>query len=190
VDHRHLLPSEIDLLLDGDAGFGLAPLRAHVRRCAHCQGELEAARRIVELLDDLPHFAPSVMARVQLFEPWHVTLRDSVRGLAPASRPARVLAAAGAFTTALVVSVAAIALLGRMDVLVFGWQLATDRARAALVGLFGDAVAAVFGDVAVGALARSGPGAIAMAMLGFLGSVVLAVLLLRALTAAYHRQRS
>ena len=30
-----------------------------------------------------------VMARVQVFEPWHVTLRDNVRGLVPRSRPAR-----------------------------------------------------------------------------------------------------
>jgi hypothetical protein len=196
VEHRHLLPSEIDLLLDGDAGFGLAPLRAHARRCAHCQGELDAARRVVELLDDLPHFAPSpqfadrVMARVQVFEPWHVTLRDNVRGLVPRSRPARVLAAAGALTTAFVISVAAVALLGRLDVLVFGWQLAADRARAAVVAVLGDALTTVFGDVAVGALARTGTGGVAIAMLGFLASIALAVVLLRALTVAYHRQRS
>ena len=196
MEHRHLLPSEIDLLLDGDAGFGLAPLKAHVRRCAHCQGELDAARRVVELLDDLPHFAPSpafadrVMARVQVFEPWHVTLRDNVRQLVPRSRPARVLAAAGALTTAFVISVAAIALLGRLDVLVFGWQLAVDRARAGVVVALGDLVTTGFGEAALGALARSGTGGVAIAMLGFLGSVALAVLLLRALTAAYHRQRS
>jgi hypothetical protein len=130
------------------------------------------------------------MARVQVFEPWHVALRDSVLRLVPRSRPARVFAAAGALTTAFVMSVAVIALLGRLDVLVFGWQLMVDRARAAVVTVLGDAVTAIFGDVAVGALARSGTAAVALAMIGFLTSVALAILLLRALTAAYHRQRS
>ena len=196
MDHRHLLPNEIDLLLDGDAGFGLAPLRAHVRRCSHCQGELAAARRIVALLDDLPHFAPparfadGVMAQVQLFEPWHVTLRDSLLRLVPRSRPARALAAVGGFTTALLVSVGAIALLGRLDVLVFGWQFAVDRARTAFVTMIGETVSALFGDAAVGVLARSGPTGVTVAVIGFLTSLVMATLALRALTAAYHRQRS
>ena len=196
MDHRHLLPNEIDLLLDGDAVFGLAPLRAHVRQCAHCQAELEAARQVVELLDDLPHFTPGpifadrVMAQVQVFEPWHVALRDSALRLVPRSRPTRILAAAGAFTTAMLVSVGAIALLGRIDVLVFGWQFVVGRARAAIVSGLGEAVTAVFGELAAGALARTGTSGVVLAMCAFFASLVLAALLLRALTAAYHRQRS
>lgn len=196
MHHRHLQPNEIDLLLDGDAGFGLAPLKAHVRGCAHCQGELDAARRVVELLDDLPHFAPPplfaerVMSRVQLFEPWHVTLRDSVLRAVPRSRPARALAAVGGLTMALLVSVGAVALLGRLDVVLFGWQFAVGRARTAVVSMVGDAVSALFGDAAVGVLTRSGPTGVTIAVLGFLTSLVMATLALRALTAAYHRQRS
>src|SRR5439155_16090725 len=34
VNHRHLLPEEIDLLLDGELGFAVSPFKAHVRDCA------------------------------------------------------------------------------------------------------------------------------------------------------------
>jgi hypothetical protein len=196
VQHRHLLPNEIDLLLDGDAGFGLAPLKAHVRACAECQGELEAARRVVALLDDMPHWAPApgfanrVMAQVQVFEPWHVALRDSLFHLVPSSRPARLLAGIGAFATALVVSVAAIALFGRLDLLVFGWQYLVERTRGVAIDVVGGAVTAVFGDMAAAALARSSTAAIALAAAAFLASLILAALVLRALTTAYRRQRS
>ena len=196
MEDRHLLPSEIDLLLDGDAGFALAPLRAHARRCPDCQGELAAARRLMALLDDLPTFAPAprfadrVMADVQVFEPWYVTLGDTVRRLVPASRPARVVAAAGALTTAFVMTVGVVALLGRVDLLVFVTEFVAGRARAAVVATVGNAVTAVFGDLAAGALARSGPAGVVLGVVAFLGSLVLATLLLRALTLAFHRQRS
>ena len=192
----HLSPSEIDLLLDGDAGFGLTPLRTHVRRCARCQAEVEAAREVFALLGELPHFAPAsdfadrVMRQVQVFEPWHVTLRDTVAGLVPRSRPMRVLAGAGALVTALLVSALSVALLGRLDAVLFGWQLVAGRARDAMLGGLGQAVSGVFGDFAASALARTGSGGIALAVGAFLLSLVLAALALRALTVAYHRQRS
>ena len=97
---RHLLPEEIDLLLDGEVGFGTPPLKAHVRSCAACSHELESARALVRQLEHLPHIAPSplfasrVLSRVQLFVPWHVALLDSMRGLVPQSRGLRVAAAA------------------------------------------------------------------------------------------------
>ena len=194
--NRHLLPSEIDLLLDGDAGFGLTPLRAHVRRCAGCQAELEAAREVFALLGEMPHFAPApgfadrVMTQVQVFEPWHVTLRDTVLGLVPRSRPMRVVAGAGALVTALVVSALSVALLGRLDAVLFGWQLVAGRARDAMLGGLGRAVSGVFGEFATAALARTGPGGVAVAIGAFLLSLVLAALALRALTVAYHSQRS
>ncbi|HMI58475.1 MAG TPA: hypothetical protein VK511_10530, partial [Gemmatimonadaceae bacterium] len=101
---RHLLPEEIDLLLDGEVGFGTPPLKAHVRSCTVCSKELEGARALVRQLEHLPHIAPSplfasrVMSRVQLFVPWHVALLDSVRGLIPQSRALR-FATAGLFAT-------------------------------------------------------------------------------------------
>ena len=196
MQQRHLLPNEIDLLLDGDAGFGLAPLKAHVRTCAECQAEFQAARHVVALLDDMPHWAPApgfanrVMADVQLFEPWHVALRDSLLSLVPSSRPARLVAGLGAFATALVVSIGAVALLGRLDLLVFGGQYLAERTRGLAIDALGGAVTAVFGDLAAAALARSSTAAVALAAFAFLGSLILAALLLRALTVAYRRQRS
>lgn len=196
MDHRHLHPNEIDLLLDGDAGFGLAPLQAHVRRCPQCQAEVDEARRIVQQLDELPYFAPApffadrVMARVQVFEPWHVTLRDSVRQWAPRSRPARVLAGAGATLVALVVSVSAIALLGRLDVVAFAWGMLVERGRGALVATLGETIAAVFGPTAVLSLAGASAGGLLVFALFFLASLVGAALLLRAATSSFRRQRS
>ena len=99
MNHRHLLPNEIDLLLDGDVGFGVAPLRAHVAECTGCAAELEDARVVVQALDHVPHFSPSplfaerVMARTQVFEPWHAALLHSVRGMLPAARAGRVVVA-------------------------------------------------------------------------------------------------
>lgn len=195
MNHRHLYPNEFDLLLDGDAGFGLAPLKAHARRCAECRAELDEARRVVLLLDELPHLAPAprfadrVMAQVQPFEPWHVTLRDTARGFVPRSRPAQLLAGAGAFATALVLSVGAVVLLGRLDLLVFGWGVLADRSRTVVVDAVGGLVAAVFGDAAVGALTTVGSGVVLLAVASLMASVIIAALFLRALTAASRRQR-
>lgn len=197
MDHRHLHPNEFDLLLDGDIGFGLAPLKAHVRQCPECRAELEDARRVVAALDELPHFAPSplfaerVMARVEIHEPWYVTLRDTVAGLVPRSRPARVLAGAGALAMALVVSVASVALLGRLDLVLFGWGWAVDRGRALAVDLIGGGLTAVFGEPAVRALATASPFHILLGAALFLGSLVAAALLLRTAAVASARgQRS
>src|SRR5579871_5571050 len=84
MNHRHLLPDEIDQLLDGETGFGVAPLQAHLRDCEQCQAAFEEQREVVEALEHLPRLAPSpefasrVMAQVQIYEPWHVAARDSV----------------------------------------------------------------------------------------------------------------
>ncbi|HVT40589.1 MAG TPA: hypothetical protein VHE78_16215, partial [Gemmatimonadaceae bacterium] len=60
MQHRHLLPNEIDLLLDGEVGFGVSPLRAHADDCEPCRARLADARLVVEALERLPHFAPSM----------------------------------------------------------------------------------------------------------------------------------
>jgi hypothetical protein len=51
MQERHLLPNEIDLLLDGEVGFGVSPLRAHVDDCATCRSRLADARVVVEALE-------------------------------------------------------------------------------------------------------------------------------------------
>src|SRR3954467_1648821 len=84
VNHRHLLPDEIDQLVDDEIGFGTAPLKAHVAECRDCQVRLEEARAVTGLIEQLPRLAPShrftdrVMAQVPVFVPWHVAARDEI----------------------------------------------------------------------------------------------------------------
>jgi len=196
VDHRHLLPSEFDLLLDGDVGFGLTPVKAHIRQCEHCRAELEAQQQVVALLDDLPDLAPApqfadrVMAQVHVFVPWHVTARDSLRQLVPRSQPARVFAGVGALLAAFVVSLGAMALLVRVDVVLFTLGLALERGQGAAVALVGDAVSSLFGEPALRALATGGPTRVLLASLVFLFSLGAAALLLRRLAVLSSRRQS
>ena len=195
MKHRHLLPQEIDLLLDGEAGFGVQPLRAHVRECAECRQELESARELVTTLEHLPHFAPSVhfadrvLAHVQVFEPWHVAARDTVRQWLPRSRPAQVLAGAFAATAAFVLSIGTFWLRTRVDLLVFVSQTLGERARSALVTGAGRAIAAAFGDGAVAALGTSGTTGLALAATGLLATIVASAFGLRVLAGAARRRR-
>jgi anti-sigma factor RsiW len=129
MNHRHLLPDEIDQLLDGEAGFGVAPLQAHLRECDQCRAAYEEEREVVEALEHLPRLAPSpdftsrVMAQVQIYEPWHVAARDSVVGLirplAPRSQPVRLALGVGALSLAALVSVATVWLAGHADATLF-----------------------------------------------------------------------
>ena len=59
MNHRHLLPEEIDLLVDNEEGFGVAPLKAHIEQCERCRLEVESERLVVAELEQLPHLAPS-----------------------------------------------------------------------------------------------------------------------------------
>ena len=167
---RHLLPEEIDLLLDGEVGFGTPPLKAHVRSCAVCTKELEGARALVRQLEHLPHIAPSplfagrVLERVQLFVPWHVALLDSVRGFIPQSRALR-FAAAGMFASiAVVLTVVSVWVFTRIDAVMFTADLVLDRMRNAALGAIGTGMSALFGEAARPLLA-GGPLGLAMAAL-------------------------
>ncbi len=167
---RHLLPEEIDLLLDGDVGFGTPPLKAHVRSCAQCSAELEGARALVRQLEHLPHVTPSplfanrVMARVQLFVPWHVSLLDSVRAFIPQSRALR-FAALGVFASlAIVLTVVSAWAYTRIDAVLFTADLVLDRMRGAALGALGNGITALFGEAARPLLA-SGAQGLAMAAL-------------------------
>ncbi|MEP7085736.1 MAG: hypothetical protein ABI884_00255 [Gemmatimonadota bacterium] len=168
---RHLLPEEIDLLLDGEVGFGTPPLKAHVRSCAVCTKELEGARALVRQLEHLPHIAPSplfavrVMERVQLFVPWHVTLLDSVRGLIPQSRALR-FAAAGMFASiAIVFTVVSAWVFTRIDAVMFTADLVLERVRNAALGALGSGISALFGEAARPLLAGGAMGLVLAALL-------------------------
>ena len=167
---RHLLPEEIDLLLDGEVGFGTPPLKAHVRSCAACSHELESARALVRQLEHLPHIAPSplfasrVLSRVQLFVPWHVALLDSMRGLVPQSRGLRVAAAAMFAIVATALTVMSVWVFTRIDAVMFAADLVLERVRSAALGALGSGMTALFGEAARPLLAGGAMG-LAMAAL-------------------------
>jgi hypothetical protein len=133
MNHRHLLPDEIDQLLDGEVGFGVAPLQAHLRECEQCRAAFEEEREVVEALEHLPRLAPSpdfearVMAQVQIYEPWHVAARDTVLGwlqpLKPRSQPVRLALGGLALSVATLVSVASVWLIAHADASLFFFGL-------------------------------------------------------------------
>jgi hypothetical protein len=188
---RHLLPEEIDLLIDGEAGFGVAPLKAHVRHCADCQAELETARLVAGELDLLPHFSPAplfadrVMQQVQVFEPWHVAVGDAIRRLVPQSTPARVLAAAGGLTFATVFSLMAVWVLARVDLLALVSGLALERSQQTAQGALGSFARTLMGEGAPAA----GAGVLALAIAVFVLTALGATAGLRAVTASGRRRQ-
>ena len=190
---RHLLPEEIDLLLDGEVGFGTPPLKAHVRACAACARELESARVLVRTLEHLPHIAPSplfagrVMARVQLFVPWHVALADTVRGLIPQSRPLRVAAGAAFATIAVALTAVSLWAFTRIDAVLFAADLVVDRARSAALGALGGALSALLGDAARPLLAGGALGLAGAALLLVVTGAVAATMLRAAAVRARGR---
>ncbi|MFN2399834.1 MAG: hypothetical protein ABR543_14535 [Gemmatimonadaceae bacterium] len=160
--NRHLLPNEIDILLDGEAGFGSQPLLSHVRHCEGCRAEFEKARELVRDLEHLPHYAPSprvtaeIMASVQIFVPWHIALADTVRSWLPQSRPARVVAGVGFGSAALILSLATVWLLARLDVVMFAIQFVVERARESAVAAISGVLSSLFGAAAASALTGAG----------------------------------
>jgi hypothetical protein len=174
MTHRHLLPNEIDLLVDGEAGFGVAPLRAHILECADCRERLEDARVVVDALESLPHFAPDsrladrVMARVPVFVPAHVAARDSVSRWLPQSPAARMAAVAAASTVAGLFTVAVLWLAMRGDAVLFMSGLLGDRIRSAVVGAARDMVLALLGESALAALQATGAVGASLLVFGFL----------------------
>lgn len=196
MNHRHLLPNEIDLLLDGDVGFGQTPLRAHARACEQCRSALDDARRIVAHLDHLPHVAPAayfadrVMAQVQVFEPAHVAAANAARRWVPRSRPMRVLAAATALSLGFFISVAALWLATNAQAVAFLADLMLQRARRMALGGVSDVAAGALGAPALAALRAAGDMGLAAAAGGFLLAVVIAALGLRAVAGASRRRRA
>lgn len=184
---RHLRPDEIELLLDGEEGFGVTQLRAHASSCAECQAELEGAREFMRTLDTLPDFAPSpafadrVMSQVQVFEPWHVAAVRSVEQFVPATKPARLAAGLGAAVTAGLATAGATWTLARADMGLLLAQLGLDRVREQLVAAGSDVVATVIGRPGLDALSTSSPEVVALAVGGFVAVAGMGVVGLRAL---------
>lgn len=195
MNHRHLLPDEIDLLVDGEEGFGVAPLAAHVAACPDCSAEVEAQRQLVGALERLPQLAPSplfshrVMAQVQVFEPWHVAALDSLRRLLPQSRPGRILAGATAGLVAFTLTLATVLIVTRIDAVAFLATVATEHLRSSLVSAAGSVMATLFGEGAVEALRTGGTSGTAVVLTAFLLTVLVSAFALRAVASASRRRR-
>ena len=193
MNHRHLLPNEIDLLVDGEAGFGVAPLRAHILECDDCRERLDDARIVVDALESLPHFAPDsrlaerVMAQVPLFVPVHVAARDSVRRWLPQSAAARIAAVAAGTTVAGALTLAMVWLAMRGDAVLFMGGLLGDRVRALVVGAARDVAVTLLGESAFVALQATGALGTSLLLLGFLLTAVGTVAGIRRLATAGRR---
>ncbi len=173
MNHRHLLPNEIDLLVDGEAGFGVAPLRAHLDECAECLLLVEDARIVVDALEALPHFAPDsrladrVMSQVPVFVPAHVAARDSVVRWLPQPGPARIAAAAVFTSVTSVLTLSLIWLATQGEAAVFMTGLVGDRLRGVLVGAARDLTVTLLGESALAALQATGGVGISLLLAGF-----------------------
>jgi anti-sigma factor RsiW len=194
VNHRHLLPNEIDLLVDGEAGFGVAPLRAHVAECDECRARLDDARIVVDALEQLPHFAPDsrmadrIMAQVPVFVPAHVAARDSVTRWLPQSGSARAAAAVIGTSIAGLLTLAMVWLASRGDAAIFATSLFADRVQSLVMGTARDLALSLFGESAVAAIQASGTLGVTLLVLGFLGTAVGTILGLRRLATASSRR--
>ena len=170
--HRHLLPQELDLLVDGDVGFGVAPLRSHLDECDECRERVTSLRAVTAALDAVPHLTPRrdfsdlVMQRVQVIEPWHLAALETARRLIPTSAPMRILAAVGSGVAALVISGSAAWLAFRIDLASWTYNVALERTRDGLLAGGAEILRTVFADA-------SGAGLTSDKLL--LGAAVLAV---------------
>ena len=173
MNHRHLLPNEIDLLVDGEAGFGVAPLRDHIDECSDCRLRYEDARFVVDALESLPHFAPDsrladrVMAQVPVFVPAHVAARDSVAQWMPKPGAARAAAVAVFASAAGLLTLAMVWLATQGEAAVFITGLLGDRVRTAVLGAARDVALALLGESALAALRSTGTIGVSLLLAGF-----------------------
>ena len=173
MNHRHLLPNEIDLLLDEESGFGVQPLREHVRGCPDCRARLDTAKRVASVLSEIPLIAPRygmadrVMAQVPVFVPWHVAARDSVVQWMPTGSAGRLAAAALVGVGGTLVSGLTLWVATRGDLVSMITGLAGEGAQRAATDAAGDLIVAVLGPQVVALVQQLGSLGVALAMGGF-----------------------
>jgi hypothetical protein len=193
---RHLLPDEIDLLLDEEVGFGVSPLKAHVRACAECAARIEEARFVADAVEHLPHFAPShtfadhVMSQIPVFVPWHVAAMDAIRPWVPRSRSARVVMATIAAAAGSVLTLLTIWIATQTDTLALANGIAGTRLRAVLLDAARDVLSTVLGDQIFTVIQRAGTFGIAAALIGLVVAAAGSLAGFRALAAASSRRRA
>jgi len=154
------------------------PLKAHLAQCPGCRAEFEAQQEIVRSLEGLPHIAPSarfadkVMTQVQVFEPWHVTLRDTIRRAVPRSQAGRALVFGTGGVMAITMTLLTVWLAHRADAVLFLGALVGQRLREAVTGGVQDAVVATVGHGAASAVSSSGLVGVAIALTVLAGAVL------------------
>lgn len=196
MQHRHLLSNEIDLLLDGEVGFGVAPLRSHADECAECSARLDEARLVSDALERLPHFAPRtgfgdrVMSQVQVVEPWYVAALDTARRFVPESRPLRLLALAVAGVSSAVFSASAVWIAFSADLSFQSASFVTGRVRAAVVSGAAQALETALGSAAAEAMRANGALAVAAGLAALVAAIGVAAFGFRALATASRRHGS
>ena len=195
MHHRHLLPNEFDLLLDEETGFGVQPLKEHVRACADCAARLHEAQEVAAALSALPQLAPRigladrVMAQVPVFVPWHVAARDAAVRWVPTGPAARaaaalIVAVVGTLVTGLTIWIAA-----RGDLVAALTGVAGEGVRGTVSSAFSELVLAFLGPQVFQAVQSVGPIGFALALGGFLLSSLATIFGLRRL-ATSNRPRS
>ena len=195
MNDPHLLPNQIDLLVDGDAGFTARTMRAHLADCPDCRQRFERAQDAAHAVESLPHFTPRlpfadhVMAKVQVIEPWHVALTASALRLVPTRGPMRVVTTIGVSLVALAISAGALWLALRGDLATWMLSLAVERGRETLVAGAGSLVSRALGMDAT-ALASGGAWPLALTAGLVTVSLIGAALGFRQLAATARANRS
>lgn len=193
MKHRHLLPNEIDLLVDGEAGFGVAPLRAHLQECTDCRERVDEARIVVDALEALPHFAPNarladrVMAQVPVFVPAHVAARDAVQRWVPQSSAARVAFVSLAATVGAALTGVLVWLAMRGDAVLFMSDLLSNRFRGVVVAAARELAVGLLGESVLTSLQATGAVGLSLLLGGFLLTAIGTVAGLRRLATAGRR---
>ncbi len=196
MTQRHLLPSEIDLLVEGDPAPGLAELQAHVDACAACRRRVREGKLIATTLETMiphakprPGFADRIMGEVAVSQPWYAAAASRAAALLPQTPRGRwaigALAVAG--------SAALLAVGGWLAMRADGAALigatAIDRARVDLASASGDALGALFGEGAVSALRDGGLPAFLAGAGVFLGALAAATAGFSALAGVSRRRQ-
>jgi hypothetical protein len=109
-------------------------------------------------IESLPHLSPSpvfaekVMARVNVFEPWHVAAGNTIRALVPRHRPVRIALGVAALTSCFTLTTMALWIASRFDSAMLLAGMVYESASAAALG----ALTAIVGPRAVETLQAGG----------------------------------
>ena len=141
----------------------MAPLRKHLEDCVECRGTLDGLAQVVAQLESLPHFRPAplfadrLMARVEVYQPWHVAARDFLGRLIPESSAGRVVMGGLGATAAAGVTAGLVWVGQRADAVLFVGSYSLQRAREGLAASVIEATTSLLGAGAADTIQNGGP---------------------------------